>query len=211
MKIEYFGHSCFLITTGAGVRILTDPYTKVGYELPAGLRADVVTVSHEHFDHNHVSSLEYAGTLVKGEGSRIERGVRLTGIATFHDSENGRLRGKNTVYKIEAEGITLCHMGDIGEPYTPCLAEKIGKVDVLFIPVGGNYTIDAVEAKRYVEGICPQTVILMHYRPADGKIDIDTEQSFLSLTAEYAEYNGEYHTEENQRVVFMRRKSKVSV
>lgn len=206
MKIEYYGHSCFLITTSAGVRILTDPYTRVGYELPEGLRADIVTVSHEHFDHNYTQVLAYAGVVERGEGARVEKNVRLNGIITSHDNQNGKLRGKNTVFTIEADGLILCHLGDIGETCSPELVQKIGKVDVLLLPVGGNYTIDALEAKRYAEMLQPQTVILMHYRPSDGTIDIATEKSFLELTGAYAEYEGEYQTEEGERVVFMRRK-----
>lgn len=208
MKIEYFGHSCFLITTDTGVTVLTDPYTRVGYELPDGLRADIVTVSHEHFDHNYTQGLAYAGVVVRGKGERVEKGVRLTGITTSHDNKNGLLRGKNTVFKVEANGLTLCHLGDIGEPCSPELVKKIGKVDVLFVPVGGNYTIDAVEAKRYTEMLQPQTVILMHYCPSDGAIDIATEQNFLDLMDAYAQCEGEYQTEKKERVVFMRRKTR---
>lgn len=179
MKIEYYGHSCFRITAENGVSIMTDPYTRVGYELPKGLSADIVTVSHAHFDHN-ATHLISAKNTVNGVGVYELNGIKLQGIASFHDEKNGTMRGTNVIYKWEMDGLTVCHLGDLGEPFHNRLAENIGKVDVLLIPIGGTYTIDAMQAKTYVDALAPSFVIPMHYRPVDGTIDITDEKPFLN-------------------------------
>lgn len=209
MKIEYFGHSCFKITFASGISVLTDPYTGVGYELPTGLRADFVTVSHGHFDHNFVDGLAYAGEVLQTVGEYTRKDVRFIALQSNHDEKGGTLRGKNLVFIVEADGKRLCHLGDVGESCTPSFVEKIGKVDVLFIPVGGKYTIDAREAKCYVDAIGAKTVVLMHYKPQDGTIDIATEAPFLSLVDGYAVFDGVYDTDEEERIVFMHRKEVV--
>ncbi len=180
MKIEYLGHSCFRISLKNGMKIVTDPYTGVGYELPKNVSADVVTVSHKHFDHAFVAGVQGAKYFIKQAKEYRLDDIYFKGIETFHDEQNGTLRGKNIVYVIETEGIRLCHMGDIGEPCSSALVEKIGKVDVLLLPVGGRYTIDAIEAIRYQQALSPSIVIPMHYKAKDGSLDIDTADAFLS-------------------------------
>lgn len=181
MKIEYLGHSCFRIRTNDGVIIVTDPYTGVGYSLPTDLRADVVTVSHGHFDHNYTNALQGTYVLISETGTYTTNGITVTGIVSDHDPLGGTLRGKNIIYKITADGVTVCHLGDLGEACNQDLLANIGKVDILLVPVGGNYTIDASQAKEYVERICPKIAIPMHYRPQDGTIDITDATAFLSL------------------------------
>ena len=180
MKIEYFGHACFRTTANDGLSLLTDPYTKVGYELPSGLQADIVTVSHGHFDHN-ATHLVSTNTLLDKAGVYELNVINLQGISSYHDEQNGTLRGGNILFKWEMDGLVLCHLGDLGERLSLPLLEKIGKVDVLFIPVGGKYTIDALQAKEYVQALAPSIVIPMHYKPQDGTIDITDEKSFLQL------------------------------
>ena len=180
MKIRYLGHACFEITSKNGVKVITDPYTKVGYELPKGLIADVVTTSHGHFDHNYTQGVD-AKAIVNKIGKYSIDGVDFYGISSFHDPNMGALRGENIIYKIKMDGITLCHMGDIGEECSDKLVEAIGEVDVLCIPVGGTYTVDAIGAKKYVERIQPKAVIPMHYKPQDGALDIAEVESFLHL------------------------------
>lgn len=179
MRIKYLGHSCFQIET-SGIKIITDPYTKVGYELEKGLTADVVTLSHQHFDHNYVAAIQSDFVCLKDATKREISGVTFEGIKTFHDPEQGRLRGENILFKIQAENITLCHFGDLGEACREELLKKIGKVDVLLLPIGGTYTIDAAQAVEYVKRLNPAIVIPMHYRPKDGALDIADEQAFLS-------------------------------
>ena len=181
MKIEYFGHSCFRLTSSAGVRLITDPYTRVGYELPCGISADIITVTHAHFDHNYVDGISDFKEIWNIAGKQAFGEVKANAILCNHDEKGGMLRGKNLIFKIEMDGLVLCHLGDLGEKYSSALEEQIGKTDVLFLPVGGTYTIDAVQAKEYVDALKPKLVIPMHYRPNDGTIDISSAEAFLKL------------------------------
>lgn len=180
MKIKYLGHSCFYFESESGVSLLTDPFTKVGYELPSGLRADIVLTSHGHFDHNYVEAVS-TDCIVRETGEKDRFGINIKGIDSFHDPLNGSLRGNNVIFKFVINGITFCHLGDLGEPCSAELLAKIGKVDVLLIPVGGTYTIDAAQAHEYVQKIVPKRVIPMHYKPLDGALDITSEAEFLSF------------------------------
>lgn len=180
MRVRYLGHACFEITTKQGLKVITDPYTKVGYELPKGLTADIVTVSHGHFDHCFTQAIATRHVLSETGVCSIE-GVDFNGISSFHDPEEGALRGKNIIYKMSVDGVTLCHMGDIGEECCERIAKEIGEVDVLFIPIGGTYTIDAVGATKYINRLQPKVVIPMHFKPADGVLNITDINSFTNL------------------------------
>ncbi len=180
MKIRYFGHSCFEYTFLNGVKVVTDPFTKIGYELPKSLQSDIVTVSHGHFDHNYTQAIKGNPQIVQGE--KFEgKGVLIERIASFHDEKQGALRGKNDIYKIYADSLCVCHFGDLGEPCSMEILDKIGQVDVLCIPIGGTYTITATEAKKYVEALAPNVVIPMHYKGKDCALDITDERVFLTL------------------------------
>ena len=185
MRIEYYGHSCFRIRSQKGTTIVTDPYTRVGYELPIGLQAEIVTVSHHHFDHDNVSAIQGVKAVVDAVKTFEYFDITLRGIDSFHDEYGGNKRGKNTVFVINVDGLNVCHLGDIGQEVTPSLVDKIGKIDLLLLPVGGTYTIDAKQALAYVKKIHPKIVIPMHFRPVDGTIDIDGLEALLRL------YNGE--------------------
>lgn len=212
MKIVYLGHSCFQITFENGVKLLTDPYTKVGYELPK-VNADVVTVSHGHFDHNYLAAA-YGYRLIADEAKQYAyAGIEIEGIESFHDSKQGALRGNNVIFKIRGDGVTVCHLGDLGESYSEELAKRIGKIDVLLLPIGGTYTIDADEAKEYVEKLGVKVVIPMHYRPKDGGLDIDGSARFLDLfdksqilpQGNQAEITQEDFTKEKKSILYMER------
>ena len=179
MKIEYLGHSCFLLTAENGVRVLTDPYTKVGYELPKGLQADIITVSHGHFDHNYTSAVCNPASIVDTVEGYAQSGVEIHGEESFHDPKQGALRGKNIIFKITMDGITFCHFGDLGEGYSEAFKPKL-QADVWLIPVGGTYTIDPAQAKEYIENCKPKLVIPMHYKPLDGALDIQPSSTFLN-------------------------------
>lgn len=127
MLIEYLGHSCFRLTSKNGKSILTDPYTKVGYELPKGISADVITVSHEHFDHNYTQAVS-SGIIVDSSEKQEVQSFSISGIDTFHDTEKGRLRGKNIVFKIKIDDMLVCHFGDLGENATLIYAILLGKL-----------------------------------------------------------------------------------
>jgi L-ascorbate metabolism protein UlaG (beta-lactamase superfamily) len=180
MKIKYLGHSCFKITAKNGVSIITDPYTNVGYELPQGLTATIVTASHAHFDHNYLSAVR-SENVVANVGEHTVNDVKITGIHSWHDEKNGALRGNNVIFKIEVDGVQVCHLGDLGEAISADLIKNIGAVDVLLIPVGGTYTIDAAHAKEYIVQIAPKVVIPMHFKPNDGKLDISPLSTFTNL------------------------------
>ena len=218
MKIYYFGHSCFKIEFDEGLSVVTDPYTGVGYELPQGIAAEVVTCSHRHFDHDYLQGIRILQTALTQSGKftlNAENGVlSVEGFESFHDEKCGVLRGKNIVFELNYNGITVCHMGDIGEPVQDVLADKIGRPDILLIPVGGTYTIDAKQAKEYVDRIMPSVVIPMHYKTKGLNLDIDKADEFIDLfEEEEVEDNGENEielfrddiTEEETKIVLMER------
>lgn len=180
MKIRYLGHACFEFTSQNGTKVITDPYTQVGYELPKGLAADLVTVSHGHFDHCYTQAVKTSYILCDA-GKYSFQGVEICGISSFHDGSHGALRGNNVIFKMIVDGMTLCHMGDIGEACSEALANEIGLVDVLFIPVGGTYTVDAYGAKEYIHRLQPKVVVPMHYKPEDGALDIAGIEAFVHL------------------------------
>ena len=178
MKIKYLGHSCFLVQ---GTRsVVTDPFSDIGYEMER-VKADFCLVSHGHFDHNCVEKVSGAkviyGDSAAGEGADIA----LERISTFHDNKKGALRGSNFVCKFTVDGVRFCHLGDIGEDFSKETADRIGGCDVLFIPVGGNYTIDRVEAKKYADAIAPSLIVPMHFKTRRSRIDIDGLDRFKSL------------------------------
>ena len=180
MNIVYCGHSCFMLETQDGTRIVTDPYTGIGYEMPP-LRADFVTCSHFHFDHNYVAGVQGIKEVITSQGTLRRGGVTVTGIPASHDDRDGSLRGECTIYRFEADGMTVCHLGDIGEPVTPRLVERIGKADVLLVPVGGTYTVDARGAMEYIDAISPAVAVPMHYNAYGCVVDIAPVTGFAKL------------------------------
>ncbi len=177
MKIQYLGHSSFLLAW-KDTRIVTDPYGDVGFSFPH-VRADGVTVSHGHYDHCNTDGVE-APLLFDRAGSYRLGAVRLNAIPSFHDDAGGARRGKNLIFRFEGEGITVCHLGDLGERCGEETAERIGHTDVLLIPVGGNYTIGAEEAAKLVGLLRPSVVIPMHYHVPGLTVDIAGPEAFLS-------------------------------
>lgn len=205
MKIVYLGHSAFKIVLKNGTTVVTDPYTKVGYELDKTLAADIVTVSHGHFDHNYTAAVNGEPVIIDGTDEYVFDGGRITAISTFHDEQSGALRGKNNVYVLQADGLTVCHFGDLGQAHNARLIERLYGVDVLLIPVGGTYTINAEQAKAYVDAIKPAVVIPMHYKPQDGTLDIAALDGFLSLFDKYT-FKKEFYCEK-RNLALQRRSS----
>ncbi|MDD5590774.1 MAG: MBL fold metallo-hydrolase [Dehalococcoidales bacterium] len=165
MKVKWLGHASFLITSDDGIRIITDPYTTGGDLSYAAITetADIVTVSHDHFDHNNVSSVLGNPEVVRGNTAEV-KGISFRGVSSCHDGEGGRLRGGNTVFCFTVSGVRVCHLGDLGHRLSDKQATEIGPVDVLLIPVGGNFTIDAGDATSVCSQLKPRVVIPMHYR-----------------------------------------------
>lgn len=165
MKIKWLGHACFLITSAKGMKIITDPY-KSGDPINYGEvneSADVVLISHEHFDHNYPAAVKGTPLIINTAGISEAKGIKFKGIPVFHDETNGSQRGKNTIYVFEIDGIRICHLGDLGHTLSNKLIAEIGKVDILFIPVGGLYTIDCKTATEVVSKIGPKAAIPMHF------------------------------------------------
>ena len=181
MKIEYLGHSCFKLTESTGTSVVCDPYSSdVGFSMPK-VAADAVTVSHHHYDHDALENIVGSPIVLDKESGLELSGVDIDAIKSFHDDCRGKKRGENIIFKFRMDGIDICHLGDLGEACSPDLIETVLPVNVLMIPVGGNYTIDAEMAKEYVDRIMPDVVIPMHYRTKDCKIDIDKVDGFLDL------------------------------
>jgi len=164
MKITWIGHSCFLIE-GRDVRVITDPYDEhIPYKAPS-LPADVVTVSHEHFDHNAVGRVLGSPQVVRGPGKHMAHGIEFNGMATFHDEEQGKKRGENTVFTFTIDGVTLAHFGDLGHMLNAEQLAQLKDVEVALIPVGGYFTIDANQAAQIVAKLpAIKVVIPMHYK-----------------------------------------------
>jgi L-ascorbate metabolism protein UlaG (beta-lactamase superfamily) len=166
MKIKWLGHASFLITSEAGVKIVTDPYTSGSMGLNYGEikeKADIVTVSHEHGDHNNVASVKGNPKVVKETALAEIKGIRLSGVSTFHDDASGGKRGGNIIFCFVVDGMKVCHLGDLGHPLTDKQIAEIGHPDVLLVPVGGNFTIDAKVATQVCDKLAPRVVIPMHY------------------------------------------------
>lgn len=187
MKIKYLGHSSFLLTESTGTAIVCDPYDEaVGFAMPA-VRADAVTVSHHHYDHDNVAAVSGSPVILDKEQGYSLPGVKIQAIRSFHDDSRGALRGENVIFKFRMDGLDVCHLGDLGEECSPELIESILPVNILLIPVGGTYTIDAAMAKEYVDRIMPDVVIPMHYRTKNHTLDIDKVDEFLELFDDEAE------------------------
>lgn len=177
MEITWLGHSCFRLK-GSNSTVLTDPCGRdCGYNI-GKLMANIVTVSHQHADHNYVQAVSGA-RVISGPGEYEFGGVLIIGMTTYHDEESGAKRGKNTVYIIRIDEVTICHLGDLGDLLTSQQAEELGNVDVLLIPVGGVYTIDAPLAAKVVRQLEPKLVIPMHYKTPAEKVKLEPVDRFL--------------------------------
>lgn len=189
MRIKWLGHSCFLITAESGSSLLTDPYDSKAYpgrllytplEEMNGISPEIVTVSHGHSDHANVKAIKGSPLVLATPEPREHAGFRVRGVPVFHDSKKGRKRGGNIVFLIEAGGITVCHMGDLGHELSPEQTVAIGAIQVLLIPVGGFYTIDAAEATRVREQLSPPVTLPMHYRNDKCLFEITGVEDFTA-------------------------------
>jgi len=163
LDINWLGHSCFRIK-GKETVLVTDPFdSNTGYPVNK-IKSDIVTVSHDHQGHSNIGAIEGEFKVIKGPGEYEVKGVFITGIPTFHDKVDGQENGKNVIYVIEMDGITICHMGDIGHLLSSKLIEDIGNVGILLLPVGGLSTIDSSIASEMVRIMSPRIVIPMHYK-----------------------------------------------
>ncbi len=178
MEITWLGHSCFRIK-GRGAVVLTDPYdSSLGYSLGKP-QADIVTISHPHPGHSFREGVGGTRKIVNGPGEYEIANVFITGIRTYHDAEKGERWGKNTIYLIEMEEMTLCHLGDLGHVPSPEQMEEMSNVEVLMVPVGGLSTIDAAAAAQTVRLLEPKVVIPMHFKTEAVKMELEPLSRFL--------------------------------
>jgi L-ascorbate metabolism protein UlaG (beta-lactamase superfamily) len=162
-----------------GTKIVTDPFDgSVGYKIPK-IEADIVTVSHDHYDHNYVEAVQGDPEVIKSPGEHSIGSLKIKGIPAFHDEVKGAKRGPNVVYVYEIDGLRVCHVGDLGHLLSKAQVEEIGKVDVLLIPVGGTFTLDAEGAAAVVEQLSPKVTIPMHFKTPAVSMPIDPVDKFL--------------------------------
>ncbi|MGD9116985.1 MAG: MBL fold metallo-hydrolase [Dehalococcoidia bacterium] len=181
MQIRYLGHSAFTITSSRGTKIITDPYN-TSPDLTYGeikASAHVVTVSHDHFDHSNVAAVSGNPKVLREVGGATAAGVKFRGVLSYHDENGGRLRGNNVIFCFEVDRVKVCHLGDLGHRLDSKQLREAGGVDVLLIPVGGYYTIDAEAATGVCEQLKPRVIIPMHYRTNKGLPSIAGVDDFL--------------------------------
>jgi L-ascorbate metabolism protein UlaG (beta-lactamase superfamily) len=178
MEITWLGHSCFRIK-GKEAIIITDPCPpETGYNL-GKQQADIVTVSHPDPGHSAADAVQGSFRAIRGPGEYEIKDTYITGVSTYHDDAKGGKKGKNTVYIIEFEGVTLCHLGDLGHELSPEDSGELGNINVLFVPVGGHSTIGAKIAADLVRNLNPGYVIPMHYKTAAEAADLEFPEKFL--------------------------------
>jgi L-ascorbate metabolism protein UlaG (beta-lactamase superfamily) len=186
MNIQYYGHSCFKITTkssGRGseeITVFLDPFDKsIGLRPPQG-NTDIVVISHDHSDHNNAAALKGDFRIIDIPGEYSIKGINIIGFSSFHDTKNGAERGLNTVFILESENLRICHLGDLGCELTEKQLEIINGIDVLMIPVGGKHTLDGKMAAEVVKKIEPKIIIPMHFKIKGTNLDIDDEKKFCN-------------------------------
>ncbi len=166
VNITWMGHACFALS-GASKTVIFDPFKGIGIPEPA-TKADIVLCSHSHSDHNNAAKVKHESSIVMEgfTGRRMINGITISGVAVFHDDAQGGKRGRNSIYVVEMENLRFCHLGDLGHALSLPQVAEIGSVDVLFVPVGGFYTIGPDEARRTRDALKPAVTIPMHYKMA---------------------------------------------
>ncbi|MBI1866326.1 MAG: MBL fold metallo-hydrolase [Candidatus Staskawiczbacteria bacterium] len=183
-KINWAGQSCFQISVSNSrdhlADIVIDPFDEeIGLKVPS-FSADILLVTHQHHDHNNIKAVKGTPFIISGPGEYEVKEVFIKGVLAFHDDSEGKERGVNTIYTIEAEGLRFCHLGDLGQKQlTDEQLEKIGQIDVLMVPVGGTYTISSLEAPKIISQIDPKIVIPMHYQLPKLNVKLDDVEKFL--------------------------------
>ncbi len=211
MKLKWLGHSCFLIISDTGLRIITDPYPQGNGLSYAPIKgwADIVTVSHDHFDHNNTAGVPGKPDIVTDGGIKTVKGVQFKAILTHHDESSGKQRGSNTIFCFTVDKIRLCHLGDLGHRLDKEQITNVGDVDILFIPIGGFYTIDAKTAGVVSDDLKPKIIVPMHYKTAKCDFPITGVEDFTKgkknvrkLDSSEAEFKAGNLPQDTQIVVF---------
>lgn len=179
MRIAWHGHACFEVQADEGT-VVTDPHDgrSIGIRAPS-CKPDLVLVSHDHFDHNAVRVLKGDYVIVKEPGSRDVKEIKVRGIEAAHDDVGGTKRGRVVMFRFEMGGVAFLHCGDLGQALAPEQLKSVGEVDVLFVPVGGTFTLDGKQARKAVQEIAPKVAIPMHYRYGGLTLSIQSADAFL--------------------------------
>lgn len=179
MKIQWIAHSCFLIESSLGKRILTDPFHKnIGYN-PYEESIQAVTISHDHFDHNNYKDYADKSMIINKCGFYDLGFAKIHGFPSYHDKALGAKRGENIIFLYELEGFRLCHLGDLGHSLDSEFISKLGYIDILFIPVGGHFTLDGDEAYKLCSKLKSSIVIPMHYHTSDNTMSLNGPEEFI--------------------------------
>ena len=178
MDVTWLGHGCFRLR-GRNAAVVTDPYPPaIGLKL-SRMDADLVTVSHEHENHNYTQVVREGAYEIRGPGEYEVAGVSVIGVPTYHDAEKGTKHGRNTVYLIEIDDVRICHLGDLGHKLEDAEAEAVASPDVLLVPVGGLTAMNAAQAAEVVRQLEPRYVVPMHYAIPGLKLQLDPIDRFL--------------------------------
>lgn len=187
MKLKWLGHSCFELTLSNGKVLVTDPYDEsVGYP-PLHVRADAVLSSHAHFDHNYFAAVEGDYETINAAGEYEVCGATITAVPTWHDDAQGAKRGSNLIFVIEADGLRVAHLGDLGHlPETDAQKAALSNLDVMLIPIGGFFTIDTPQAVEIINAYRPRAAVAMHFHNRYCGFPVSDEQEFVRLTGAQA-------------------------
>jgi L-ascorbate metabolism protein UlaG (beta-lactamase superfamily) len=179
LQIRWHGHACFEITND--LTLVTDPHDGKSIGIPApNVSGDIILVSHDHYDHNSVKSVEKEGSKIVLDGKkRVISNIEIFGVDSFHDEAQGAKRGNNIMYKFNVDEIKFCHLGDLGHDIDDDAVNKIGEVDILFVPIGGTFTVDDKQAWDVINKIKPRIIVPMHYKIGGLSLPIAGIDSFL--------------------------------
>ena len=178
MKLKYYGHACFTLRFADGTVPAIDPFDESVTYAPCDAICDAALLSHDHFDHNHTQSLRGDFVTIRQAGHYDVRNVRVTAVPSFHDKQRGALRGSNLIFRIEGDGLTIVHLGDLGHMPDETQLRAIAGADVLLTPIGGTYTIDTPEAEELIRLAQPKHAVAMHFRTPDYDFNTSTCASF---------------------------------
>ncbi len=181
LLIRWHGHACFEID--GSVKVVTDPHDGRSIGLaPPKASADIILVSHNHFDHNAEGAVRGKDSFVIHDPvMTVEKGVRIEGIPANHDASGGAKRGKITMFRFEVDGVSFCHLGDLGHELDETLVDRIAPLDILFVPVGDTFTIGPQAARTVIDAVDPKVAIPMHYRVPGLGISLQPVQKFLDV------------------------------
>lgn len=179
MDINWYGQACFKIK-GKTATVIIDPFNpEIGLKFPKDMQADIVIKTHNHSDHNYLEGVGGDPVAISGPGEYEIKGVSVAGVGTYHDEQQGAQRGQNTIFNIYIDGLNIVHVGDLGHVLTQNQVEEIGQCNILMIPVGGVYTIDAKAAVEVVAQLEPRIILPMHYKIDGLKYDLAGVEDFL--------------------------------